>query len=55
MRRHHKYGIAQKIPNYVKPFSVSDIESNNFHVNNSSVLRIMTKWADYLEDIFEKP
>jgi hypothetical protein len=55
MRNHHKYGIAQKIPNYVKPFNDNDIKAANFNVNSSAVLRIMIKWAEYLEDIFRKP
>jgi hypothetical protein len=47
-RKEHKYSIAQKIPNHVKPFSKADLKEKNFHVNSSAVLRIMTKWAEYL-------
>lgn len=55
MRSHNKYAIGYKIPNNVAPFDDYDLKTCNFHVNNSSVLRIMTKWAESLEEIYEQP
>jgi hypothetical protein len=55
MRKEHSFAIAQKIPAYVKPFNHHDQKDNKFSVNNSAVLRIMTKWAENLEEIFKNP
>lgn len=54
MKKAPHHAVAQKIPAYVKPFSRNDLKENNFFVNNSAVLRIMTKWAEKLEEIFKK-
>jgi hypothetical protein len=45
MREGHKYAVAQKIPNYVMPFSLNQLRAEKFAVGSSSILRIMTKWA----------
>jgi hypothetical protein len=49
MKKESKYGLGQKIPSYVKAFNKNDLKENNFFVNNSAVLRVMTKWAENLE------
>jgi hypothetical protein len=48
MREDHKYAIAQKIPNYVMPFTCNQLKANKFSINSSAILRIMTKWAENL-------
>ena len=55
MRTHSQYQIGSKIPNSVKPFTVHQIANKNVAGKHSSILRIMTKWAQYLEGILEKP
>lgn len=45
--------IGQKIPGYVKEFSKQEISSKDFTVKHSSVLRVMSKWAEYLENLFK--
>jgi predicted secreted Zn-dependent protease len=37
----------------VHPFSKHEILNKQFSAKHSSVLRVMTKWAQYLEDIFK--
>lgn len=48
LRKEKKYLIGQKIPHFVKVFSRQDINNKNFTARHSSVLRILTKWAEYL-------
>lgn len=48
-----KQKIVPKIPVYVKEFSKLEMENNNFTAKHSSILRIMTKWTEYLEEIFK--
>lgn len=55
MRKRHDFAIGQKIPSSVKPFSKKDIKDKNFSAKNSTVLRILTKWAENLEGIFDNP
>lgn len=45
VRKLRKYSMGRKIPNHVKQFSRTDIKEGEFRINNSSVLRTMTKWA----------
>jgi len=45
MRSHHSYAIGQKIPAFVKPYTLQEISSNKFAGKHSSLLRILTKWA----------
>jgi len=52
LRKDKKYAIAEKIPSYVKKFSRQEVNDKKFTAKHSSVLRILTKWAEYLEDIF---
>jgi len=40
--------MGQKIPNYVKTFSLDELNDKRFTAKHSSVMRIMTKWAEYL-------
>ena len=47
--------IGQKIPASVKPYSKYQINAKEFAGKHSSLLRILTKWADYLENILQKP
>ena len=53
MKKEKRYAIGQKIPNYVKPFDKQELREYNFTAKHSSVLRILTKWSEYLEDIFK--
>ena len=55
MIKAHPVLLGQKIPASVQPFSRQEIKEGQFRAKHSSVLRIMTKWAEYLEGIFEKP
>jgi hypothetical protein len=43
---HRTFAIGHKIPSGVKQFSDEDIEASNFKVYDSSILRLLTKWAD---------
>lgn len=47
--------MSPKIPVFVKEFNQLEINKRQFSVKHSSVFRIMTKWAEYLNDIFEEP
>jgi hypothetical protein len=49
------YAFGQKIPAAVRPFSKQEICNKQFTAKHSSILRILTKWADYLEEIFDNP
>jgi len=55
MKTSKSYALGQKIPPSVKTFSKQDIVNQQFTAKHSSILRILTKWADYLEDIFTNP
>ena len=46
--------VGQKIPSYVKEFTKPEIASKSFPVKHSSILRVMAKWAEYLEGMFQK-
>lgn len=48
MRKHRDFEIGQKLPSTIRPFSKKDIEDKNFSCKHSSVLRILTKWAENL-------
>jgi transposase len=49
------YALGPKIPSSVKPFSKQEIDTKQFSARHSSMLRILTKWAEYLEEIFKAP
>jgi hypothetical protein len=53
LKKESKFALAQKIPSYVKSFSKNDLKEDKFFVNSSTVLRVMTKWAENLEDLFK--
>ena len=55
MRKEGKYALGQKLPASMKPFNRQEMETKEFSAKHSSVLRILTKWAEYLEEIFEEP
>ena len=55
MMAKHPVLLGQKIPVSVKQFSREEIKERNFSAKHSSVLRIMTKWAEYLEGVFKNP
>jgi hypothetical protein len=55
MKKRHDFAIGQKIPGGVQPFSKKDLMDRNFSAKNSAVLRILTKWAENLENIFDNP
>jgi len=42
------YAAGIKIPSHVKMFSKQEIRDKKFTVKHSSVLRVLTKWAEYL-------
>lgn len=42
--------IGQKIPIGVPTFSDEDIESSKFKIYDSSILRLLTKWAEELRN-----
>ena len=55
MKKDKLFAIGQKIPSYVKPFTKNDMREKKLKVKNSAILRILTKWAENLEKIFEDP
>ena len=54
-RKKGNYAMEQKIPAFVKEFSDLQLSKKEFESKHSSVFRIMTKWAEYLSEIFENP
>lgn len=44
------FASCQKIPSEAKPFTVKEIRSGQFRIYHASILRVMTKWAEELED-----
>ena len=55
MKHRHDFAMGQKIPGSVKPFSKKDLTDKNFSAKSSAVLRMLTKWAENLENIFDNP
>jgi len=55
MKARHNFLIGQKIPSGVRIFCKKDLENKNFKAKHSAILRILTKWAKNLEDIFDNP
>jgi hypothetical protein len=55
MKSRHDFLIGQKIPTNVKNFSKKDLADKNFKAKHSAVLRMLTKWAENLENIFDNP
>ena len=49
MKMKKTYALGQKIPSFVKVFNRQEIQNKQFSAKHSSILRIMTKWAGYLE------
>lgn len=52
IKKDKKYLIGQKIPPSVKPFGREEMVLKQFRAKHSSIFRILTKWAGYLEEIF---
>ncbi len=48
-----KVQFGQKIPNGTKNFTEEDIKGEFFKIHHSSILRILTKWAEELRNKFE--
>jgi hypothetical protein len=48
MKKNKTYAIGQKIPTFVKTFSKQDIINKVVTAKHESILRILTKWAEYL-------
>jgi hypothetical protein len=44
------YSIGQKIPNGTPLFTEEELEGANFKIHDSSILRILTKWAEELRN-----
>jgi hypothetical protein len=55
LRQQKNFGFGQKIPSNVKPFDKQELTNKQFSAKHSSFLRILTKWAGYLEDILKNP
>lgn len=55
MKGGKQYAIGQKIPSSVPIFNRQEVASRNFVAKHSSVLRILSKWSYYLEEIFKNP
>lgn len=55
MKETAKFSMGSKIPALVKEFSDLELNSKQFSAKHSSVLRIMTKWAEYLDEFFKSP
>jgi hypothetical protein len=55
MKGSKHYALGQKIPASVKAFNRQEIENKRFSAKHSSFLRVLTKWAGYLEKIFKNP
>ena len=51
----HSFALGQKIPASVKLFNKQEVENKLFTAKHSSILRILTKWAENLEEIFNNP
>lgn len=45
MKKNHNFSINKKLPNGIELFSSKNIKNKEFNVMNSSMLRILTKWA----------
>ena len=54
-KRHVDYHISQKIHSKVRPFTRLELDNREFNCQNSSILRVLTKWAEYLEEVFKNP
>ena len=52
MKGRKEYALGQKIPATIKPFNRQEISSKQFSAKHSSILRVLTKWASGLEEIF---
>jgi hypothetical protein len=55
MKKEKHFALGHKIPVTVKSFSRQELENKQFTAKHSSILRILTKWAESLEEIFKKP
>jgi hypothetical protein len=55
MKTKNEFALGHKIPAQVKAFSRQEIDSKQFTARHSSILRILTKWAESLEGIFKDP
>ena len=50
-----KFVVGQKIPSSILPFSRQEISNKKFESKHASILRILTKWASYLEEKLKDP
>ena len=49
MKVKKQYALGHKIPTSVNPFNKQEMAGKIFSAKHSSILRILTKWAGYLE------
>ena len=47
--------IGQKIPAEVPPFAIEELEGCKFKAYDSSIVRLLTKWAEELEKTLTNP
>ena len=52
MKKKMQFKLGQKIPASVKAFNRHEVANKQFFAKHSSILRILTKWAGYLEEPF---
>ena len=45
--------MGQKLPSGLETFGNNDLKDRNFNAKHSSVLRVITKWAENLDAVFE--
>jgi hypothetical protein len=55
MKKDRHFALGHKIPVTVKAFNKQELENKQFTAKHSSILRILTKWAGYLEEVFKNP
>ena len=47
------YQIGRKLSKNTKTFSKEEIEEGKLEINDSALLRILTKWCEELEGVFK--
>ena len=55
MKKEGAYALGQKLPALMKTFNRQEMDAKEFSAKHSSVLRLLTKWAHYLEEVFQHP
>jgi hypothetical protein len=48
-KKEQKFSSGTKIPNHVKEITKYELKERIYNTSHSSILRIMTKWVEYLE------